>query len=932
MLSRAIQSWCPIWVVAALCLAASPVPAAEYYLSPDGDDEAAGDRENPWQSIARANETLEAGDTAIFLPGEYAGTISPANNGNAGAPITYRSVQPRAARLIPDEGEFNIDLRDREHVVIEGFHVDGQMQARWIRASNSHHVTIRGCTMRNTPRPCSITHSTQLRLQDNLFSQDRSGPSDMMWLEECSEVLVEGNSFTRAGHSPFTLNYVNNAVIRANVFHAEWGRNYITYSLGRVLWDGNIIARARDSGGSASSRAHSFWDYGIFRHNRVFDHLAAPLNMGSYIWRGVSHTGRFRGPFGTSRSRFYHNTFTDALGPVWSIGGINVSSNVFQNNIFYRNDYLGGDTQFTRREGISQDNRFVSNLFRGTEPHQEVISHEGNRWSVEEANERTRTVGGVWSEFHLNVDADPAFVDPENRDYRLDPDSGAIDAGEPLARAVGSGTGHAMPVNDGIPFYDGFGIEGEQGDFIAIGSGDNIARIERVELRHHQPAILHLDREVTWENEMFVSLPWAGEAPDIGAYQHGLEYDPTRIIALAAPAIVEPGEPVEFSLDTLGKELESVLWDFGDGSFSDEAAPTHVYDEPWHYAVTVRATCTEGRRSVDALFIRVEEPVDPSAPMVEADFERETRDTHWGYQFKFYRGHQTGHANVEREDDEGRCMRLFYDPDKSNRTAAQLAPGAWDIDHYPFVRFEYRIPPGVPVVVRFTPFSAPGRPSTFDLAATANQAGRFGDLDGYTLVDDGQWREITIDVRRIREAYPDLQHLRQFMFATPWSAQPPPAEWIRFPAVQSDFTSHPDGPEDTAVHYSLDIVLLRARDAGAWVEMPFTLPRETTGEVFVDLLDHTDRGTVRILLNDEVVVEEYEHRSPETEQRSVSLGEMTLPAGEHTVRLEVTDEQVGFVGLAGMTIRPEGAPEEPELELEDFEFWFDNFFILPDEQ
>ena len=40
-----------------------------------------------------------------------------------------------------------------------------------------------------------------------------------------------------------------------------------------------------------------------------------------------------------------------------------------------------------------------------------------------------------------------------------------------------------LPVNDGRCFYDGFGIRGEQGDLIAIGKGDNLARIERVEFR-----------------------------------------------------------------------------------------------------------------------------------------------------------------------------------------------------------------------------------------------------------------------------------------------------------------------------------------------------------------------------------------------------------------------------------------------------------------
>ena len=92
----------------------------------------------------------------------------------------------------------------------------------------------------------------------------------------------------------------------------------------------------------------------------------------------------------------------------------------------------------------------------------------------------------------------------------------------------------------------------------------------------------------------------------------------------------------------------------------------------------------------------------------------------------------------------------------------------WPIDRYPFVRFQYRIPVGVPVTVQLSPFPAPGRPEGFILAATANQADRFGDLEGYTLLDDGGWHEITLDARRVRKVEPGLQYLRQFLFSTPW--------------------------------------------------------------------------------------------------------------------------------------------------------------------
>ncbi len=739
-----------------------PAGAAEYYVCPSGDDEAVGDRERPWRSVSRVNAALQPGDTAVFLPGEYAGTLAPAHRGAADAPITYRSAESWAARLVPEDGSPLIDLDGHQHIIIDGFFLDGHEQSGWMNATDCHHLTIRGCKMRRTRRPISITHSTQVRLLDNLFCADRV-MGDMMWLEECDRILVEGNSFTRIGHSPFTLNYCNHVVMRANVFRAEWGRNYITYSLGRVLWEGNIITRARDSGGSASSRAHSFWDDGIFRYNRVYGNLGAPLNMGSYIWQGVSPTGRFRGPFGTLNSRFYHNTFVDNVGEAWRLSGIVVSSNVFQNNIFYRNDRTGGGIQLTRAEGISRDNRFVHNLFRGNQPDRPVIRYGSAWWTAEEANRNTPTTGGFWSEFHGNFDADPRFLAAAERDYRLGPDSPAIDAGAPLARAVGNGSGRQLAVNDGRGFYDGFGIAGEQGDVIALGRGDNLARIERVELRYHQPAILHLDRDMSWQDGMAVSLPWTGEAPDLGAYEFG-ESHPTRVIAVARPAEPEPGQPIQFSLDTLGKTLESVSWDFEDGTFSDQADPQHTYPHAGHFGVTVRANFADGSRAVDALFVRVAEPDDPAEPLIQADFEEATRKRVWGYQFKFYRGHQTGYAHVARPDGEGQCMRLFYDANKQNRTAAQFAPGEWDIDRYPQIRLEYRIPEGVPVGLVVEAFPRQERPHRFVLASTPEHRPDAGP----TLHDDGQWHTIRLDVRQARETDPELQYLARFQFQTDW--------------------------------------------------------------------------------------------------------------------------------------------------------------------
>jgi hypothetical protein len=116
-------------------------------------------------------------------------------------------------------------------------------------------------------------------------------------------------------------------------------------------------------------------------------------------------------------------------------------------------------------------------------------------------------------------------------------------------------------------------------------------------------------------------------------------------------------------------------------------------------------------------------------------------------------------------------MHVFYQDGKANRSTADLAPGIWDIDRYPILRFDYRIPEGVPVALEVTTFQAPERPDGFTLGGTAARDTRYQDLEAYPLTDDGEWHTAEIDVRAVRAAHPELQHLRQFIFYTNWNTE-----------------------------------------------------------------------------------------------------------------------------------------------------------------
>lgn len=754
-----------IVVAALLCMGVTGM-GAEYYLSPDGDDAAAGTKESPWQTLAKANETLEPGDTAVLLDGVYPGVLSPAASGEKDAPITYRAANWLGATLVgPPEEETAIDLQDTHNIIIEGLRVDPNVST-WGQIYDSDNITVRRCFMEDHP-PLSeclkIHYCTNIRLIDNVFKGDRVS-GNMVRMIACDHGLIEGNRITRVGHSPLRFDSCNYMVVRSNCFYNEWGRNYELVSSARLLVEDNIITEAFDSSHSADTRAKNAYMDSIFRFNRVFGNSHTPLDSPSYFpWSG-SEAGFCRGPFRMVNTRIYHNTITDNLGIGWQLWGISIAANRFKNNCFYRNDYTGGGTQLEFRNVTSEDNLVHNNLFMGAEPGQNTIKYGDAYWTTDEANRQTPVRRDVWTLFGGNFEAVPGFRDAENRDYRLAEDGGAVNSGEALTFATSAGSGSVIPVSDIGYFYDGFGIVGEAGDWIRVGQEGTLARVVDIEDRYYLPGLLHLDREIEWENLAPVSIPWAGDAPDVGAYENGGVH-PTRIIAVATPAVPEPGEMVTFSIDPLGKEIADARWDFGDGTRATGTEVTHQY-AGGKYGALVRATFENGEEGVAVVFVKAQPPVDPDAAMLHCTFEDEDI-ADWGWVFKFHRQRGTQAEHVEGGYEGGKCYRLFAESNGAI-LGARLYPGEWNIDEYPYIHFAYRIPEGTPVGLAIRLYQQEGLDELITLigGTESRESGSYPDTGEYTLVDDGQWHEITLDVRSVRDVHEDLDYIRGFRFYT----------------------------------------------------------------------------------------------------------------------------------------------------------------------
>ena len=74
-----------------LAFAAAPLGAAEYFVSPRGNDAGAGtSAQEAFQTIGKAVQLVEAGDTINIAPGSYSERIRLTRSGTADAPITLR--------------------------------------------------------------------------------------------------------------------------------------------------------------------------------------------------------------------------------------------------------------------------------------------------------------------------------------------------------------------------------------------------------------------------------------------------------------------------------------------------------------------------------------------------------------------------------------------------------------------------------------------------------------------------------------------------------------------------------------------------------------------------------------------------------------------------------------------------------------------------
>ena len=755
-----------------------------YFIATNGDDANPGTKKLPWKTLDKANQVLQPGDTVTLQDGRYSGIINPVSgNDSIGQFITYRSERRHGAILTGKErSDYIINLEKKHFIIIDGFMMTPESGGFGF-IKNCSHVTLKNCHMEHSTKVFIQLHffnSNYNRLQNNdicrvmVRTADSKINGDGCRFTNSSYNVIEGNSFSKIGHSP--LNFYATSpqlcsynIVRGNCFHNGWGRNFELFNPYRCLFENNVITDSFNGASSADPESKVFFFDGILRNCLIYDNWGIPLASNSYPARlsyyalGIETSTSGRPvPLELNNSRIYNNTFANNPTFVWGLSGnaeLNpIHSNIFMNNLFSRNDYAGEfNTMMMVRPGCAGDNLFHNNLFFGEVLNQAGLYILDKRYTATVLNRELPARSGN------NIDADPRFISLLDRCFALTEESPARNAGRPLTQALGSGSGKVLSVIDSRSFFDGFGIKGEQGDLIVVGRSKVIARVMKTDIEKN---ILTLDRDVSWKDGDPVSLPYSGSAPDIGAFQFG-NTGVLTVVPRAQPALAGLEQTISFSALISGSSgAVNMEWDLGDGTITREKAPQHKYKEYGDFTIRLRCTDASGALSRGIFLVRVERTVDPKAPLMQTSFE-EADFEEWGHLWDHGPSREDGTYYPElREDGKGQCMCITTEGD--NKTLdTNLKMRIWDIDKYPFIRFSYRIPKDVPVGVWLDTWQSKSRPERICVGGSPkNSAGKYPNLDVCKLIDDGKWHDAVIDARIVRQLVPDIKLLHIFGFCT----------------------------------------------------------------------------------------------------------------------------------------------------------------------
>ena len=110
-------------------------------------DQNAGTKDRPWKTIAKANQTLRAGDTVNILSGSYTTSyINPSSSGTSESRITYRNYGTDAVTISGQT--YAVYLNGKDYITVQGIKAQNCTHFLYL-VNDANYNIINNCSFDN---------------------------------------------------------------------------------------------------------------------------------------------------------------------------------------------------------------------------------------------------------------------------------------------------------------------------------------------------------------------------------------------------------------------------------------------------------------------------------------------------------------------------------------------------------------------------------------------------------------------------------------------------------------------------------------------------------------------------------------------------------------------------------------------------------------
>jgi len=409
---------------------------ADYYVSKSGSDSNPGTVSQPWLTIQKAANTLQAGDTVYIKAGTYHEQVKPKNSGTAGNYITYTAYGNDAVIIdgtgvtLPWSFDGLVYVSEVSYIKISGLRVQnvgpGDNHAG-ILLEDCSYITIKNNYTYNTTSSgigvwdCSniIIDGNEVELACNDGEQECISVGGTNIFEVRNNHVHHSGSGTIGGEGicikdgsstgKIFNNHVHDLNERLGIYLDAWDKH--TYNIevyGNVVHDINnndCYTLASEAGGLLENIAiYNNIGYNADVHGINISINGEPV---AHPMKGIT----------VINNTFYNNGLGGWGGGI-AVENPNVQNVVIRNNILSQNNTF----QIAVDPGVSMGNLTVDhNLIYGYRNYEDEI--KGNN----------------------AVEGNPLFVNAANADFHLTGNSPAIDAGSSAGAPAKDFDGNSRP-------------------------------------------------------------------------------------------------------------------------------------------------------------------------------------------------------------------------------------------------------------------------------------------------------------------------------------------------------------------------------------------------------------------------------------------------------------------------------------------------------